>query len=278
MLTIGCHLSTKDGYFGMAKEIVSIGGNTFQYFTRNPRGGNQRKLDIEDVEEYLTFAKANGIETIMAYAPYDIEPASSDKSKADFALTVLLEDIKRLERIPGQNYLVRPGSAGDIDMKTALSNLIDIIDCAVDEDMSSILLLMNMPGEGTQVCYTFEQLEEVLNGVDCKDKVGVCLDPASLWAAGYDIVNDLDSVIDEIDSSIGIGKVMAIHLNDSKESLGSKVDRHARIGEGKIGLTALENIVNHPRLKDRPFYIEEPDPTLEVYSKDIGSFKESYKD
>lgn len=275
MLKIGCHLSTKRGFLDMAKEIVSIDGNTFQYFTRNPRGGAQKKLDIKDVEAYRAFAKDNGIDVLCAYAPYDVEPASSDMSKRDFTLMVMSEDLARLEEIPGQFYLVRPGSAPGVSEGDAIGNIADVVNRSLSPSMSSMLILDTMAGEGSQIGSTFEQLARIIDAIDLKDKVGICMDASAVWAAGYDIVGDLDGVLDEFDRAIGLDKLMVVHLNDSKEGLGSKVDRHARIGEGRIGFDALAAMVVNPRLANVAFYLEEPDPDLVVYERDIARFRKA---
>lgn len=275
MLKIGCHLSTKRGFLDMAKEIVSIDGNTFQYFTRNPRGGAQKKLDIKDVEAYRAFAKDNGIDVLCAYAPYDVEPASSDMSKRDFTLMVMSEDLARLEEIPGQFYLVRPGSAPGVSEEDAIDNIADVVNRSLSPSMSSMLILDTMAGEGSQIGSTFEQLARIIDAIDLKDKVGICMDASAVWAAGYDIVGDLDGVLDEFDRTIGLDKLMVVHLNDSKEGLGSKVDRHARIGEGRIGFDALAAMVVDPRLANVAFYLEEPDPDLVVYERDIARFRKA---
>lgn len=276
MLTIGCHLSTEKGFYHMAEEAVSINANTFQYFTRNPRGGAVRAIDEKDIAKYKEYAAANGIDIIMGYAPYDVEPASSDQSVRDFANMVLSEDLARMEEIPGQYYLVRPGSAPEISEEEACQNISDTFNKVATSSMSTTMLIDTMAGEGHQVCYKFEQIANVLDNVRLKDKFGFCLDCSAVWAAGYDIVNDLDGVLSDIDKTIGLDRLKAIHLNDSKEDCGSRVDRHARIGEGKIGFEALSAITNHPSLKDLAFYLEEYDSTLVVYERDVARFRKAY--
>lgn len=277
MLRIGCHLSTKRGYLEMAEEIASINGNTFQYFTRNPRGGAQKALDEKDVEAYKSYAADHGIARLCAYAPYDIEPANPASDKHDFAVTVLTEDAKRLEAIPGQFYLIRPGSAPDTPLDDAIDCMGRSLNTAMFEGMHSMVLIDTMAGEGSQIGYTFEQLASIIEKADMSDNIGVCLDASAVWAAGYDIVNDLDGVLDEFDEQVGLDKLKAIHLNDSKEGRGSKADRHARIGEGKIGFDALMAMVNDARLSDVCFYLEEPESTLVIYERDIARFQSGYK-
>ena len=212
-------------------------------------------LDIKDIDAYKGYAEEHGIDVLCAYAPYVLEPASSDMARKDFTLMVMSEDLARLEEIPGQFYLIRPGST---------------------PSMSSMVLLDTMAGEGSQIGFTFEQLAKIIDAIDLDDKVGVCMDSSAVWASGYDIASDLDGVLSEFDQLIGLEKLKAVHLNDSKEALGSHVDRHARIGEGTIGFEALSAMANHPKLSDVAFYLEEPDSDLVVYEHDIARFQKAY--
>lgn len=276
MFTIGCHLSTKDGFTRMAEEVVSINGNTFQYFTRNPRGGAVKDIDQKDVEAYKAYAAEHGIKVIMGYAPYSVEPASERQSTHDFTMMVLSEDLERMEQIPGQYYLVRAGSDVGGTLEEGIQNTIDALNEVLTPSMSTTVLIDTLPGEGSQVGFKFEQIAQIMNGVKIPEKLGVCMDASSVWAAGYDIKNDLDGVLDEFDKVIGLDKLKAIHLNDSKEPLGSKVDRHARIGEGQIGFDALAAMTNNPRLADKAFYLEEYEPDLVVYERDIARFRSAH--
>lgn len=278
MLTLGCHLSTEKGYLHMAQEAVSIKANTFQYFTRNPRGGAVKKLDPKDIEAYKAYAAENGIKVIMGYAPYDVEPASSRQSTHDFSLMVMSEDLARLEEIPGQYYLVRPGSNTEGTVDEGIQNTIDAFNKTITPSQSTRMLVDTMAGEGNQVGSTFEQIAQILKGIKETDKVGVCLDASAVWAAGYDIKDDLSGVLDEFDSKIGLDRLFAIHLNDNKEPLGSHVDRHARIGEGQIGFHALMDMIRDPRLAHVAFYLEEYDPTLVVYEHDIQQILAAYNE
>ncbi len=273
MLTLGCHLSKREGYLFMAKEAVSIKANTFQYFTRNPRGGAVAKLDQKDLEAYDAYAKEHGITQVCGYAPYDVEPANPDASKRDFTLMVMSEDLARLEEAPGEYYLVRPGSAPGISEDEAIRNVSDALNKTITASQTTLVLLDTMSGEGEQIGWTFDQMAKMIEGVDMPEKVGVCLDCAAVWAAGYDIKGDLDGVLDEFDRKIGLEKLRCVHLNDSKEERGSRVDRHERIGEGKIGFETLAALVNSPRLAGRAFYLEEPHSTLVVYEEDIARFR-----
>lgn len=273
MLTLGCHLSKREGYLFMAKEAVSIKANTFQYFTRNPRGGAVAKLDQKDLEAYDAYAKEHGITQVCGYAPYDVEPANPDASKRDFTLMVMSEDLARLEEAPGEYYLVRPGSAPGISEDEAIRNVSDALNKTITASQTTLVLLDTMSGEGEQIGWTFDQMAKMIEGVDMPEKVGVCLDCAAVWAAGYDIKGDLDGVLDAFDRKIGLEKLRCVHLNDSKEERGSRVDRHERIGEGKIGFETLAALVNSPRLAGRAFYLEEPHSTLVVYEEDMARFR-----
>lgn len=276
MLTIGCHLSKREGYLFMAKEAVSIHANTFQYFTRNPRGGAVAKLDQKDIEVYDAYVKEHGITQVCGYAPYDVEPANPEKAKRDFTLMVMAEDLARLEEAPGDYYLVRPGSAPGISADEAIKNVSSALNQTITASQSTLVLLDTMAGEGDQIGWTFDQIGQMIQGVDHADKVGVCLDAAAVWAAGYDIKGDLDGVLDEFDQKIGLDKLKCVHVNDSKEERGSRVDRHARVGEGAIGFDALAALVNSPRLAGRAFYLEEPHATLVIYEEDVARFQSAY--
>lgn len=277
MLTLGCHLSTKEGYLFMAKEAVSIDANTFQYFTRNPRGGAVKKLDPKDIEAYRQYAAEHGIQTICGYAPYDVEPANPEMSKRDFTLMVLAEDLARLEDIPGQYYLVRPGSAPGISVDKAIANVSEAFNKTLTATQTTTVLIDTMAGEGEQVGSSFQQIAAMIDGVKLQDKMGVCLDTSAVWAAGYDIAGDPEGVLDEFDRTIGLDKLKAVHLNDSKEKRGSRVDRHAPIGEGEIGFDALAALTNNPRLQHAAFYLEEPHSTLVIYERDVQRFRTAYK-
>ncbi|MCI9261465.1 deoxyribonuclease IV [uncultured Adlercreutzia sp.] len=277
MLTIGCHLSKRRGYLEMAKEAVSINANTFQYFTRSPRGGAQAKLDMKDVEAYKAYASEHGLHDVLGYAPYDTDPATDKMNERDFALMVYSEDMARLAEVDGGLYLVRPGSRLDISVDEGIKDVADALNKVLTPSQKVTVLLDTMAGEGTQVGCNFQQLAAIIKQVDLADHVGVCFDAAAVWAEGYDIVNDLDGVLEEFDRTIGLDKLRAVHLNDATHERGSHVDRHARIGEGKIGFDALAALVNHPKLAGVPFYLEEPESTLVIYERDIARFQEAYQ-
>ena len=277
MLTIGCHLSKRRGYLEMAREAVSINANTFQYFTRNPRGGAVADLDTKDVQEYLAFAQQHGLRDVLAYAPYDADPATDKMNERDFALLVYAEDLARLAEVEGTLYLIRPGSRLDISLDEGLRNVADALNKVITPSQNTTVLLDTMAGEGTQVGCSFQQLATIIDQVKLPDHVGVCLDTAAVWAEGYDIVGNLDGVLEEFDRTIGLKKLRAVHLNDATHDLGSHVDRHARIGEGKIGFEALSALANHPKLVGVPFYLEEPESTLVVYERDVERFRKAYQ-
>lgn len=276
MLTIGCHLSKRRGYLEMAKEAASIHANTFQYFTRSPRGSKQADLDAKDVREYLAFAQEHGIHDVLAYAPYDTDPATNKMSERDFALMTYAEDLAQLAEVEVPAYLVRPGSRMGISVEEGLADVAGALNKVITPSQKTMVLLDTMAGEGTQVGTSFEQLASIIDQVKLADHVGVCFDCAGVWAEGYDIVNDLDGVLDQFDRTIGLSKLRAVHLNDATHERGSHVDRHARIGEGKIGFDALAALVNHPKLAGVPFYLEEPDSTLVIYEHDVARFQEAY--
>lgn len=276
MFTIGCHLSDKDGYLGMAKDAVSIDANTFQFFTRNPRGGAQKALDPQDLEDFKAYAPQHGIEVIMGYAPYTVNPASDKMSEHDFTMMVLAEDLARMEETPHMLYALQPGSALGQPVDVALGKVADALNDVVTPSQTTRLLLLTMAGSGTQVGSTFEQLAAILDKIELADHVGVCFDACRVWGAGYDIVGDLDAVVDEFDRVIGLDKLHAIHLNDSEDALGSHKDRHAPIGKGQIGLKALAALTNHPKLRDIPFYLEAPEPTLSKYGEAIGELRKAH--
>ncbi|WP_302397071.1 deoxyribonuclease IV [Eggerthella sinensis] len=276
MFTIGCHLSDKDGYLGMAKDAVSIDANTFQFFTRNPRGGAQKALDPQDLEDFKAYAPQHGIEVIMGYAPYTVNPASDKMSEHDFTMMVLAEDLARMEETPHMLYALQPGSALGQPVDVALGKVAGALNDVVTPSQTTRLLLLTMAGSGTQVGSTFEQLAAILDKIELADHVGVCFDACRVWGAGYDIVGDLDGVVDEFDRVIGLDKLHAIHLNDSEDSLGSHKDRHAPIGKGRIGLKALAALTNHPKLRDIPFYLEAPEPTLSKYGEAIEELRKAH--
>ena len=277
MLTIGCHLSSAKGYLHMAKTAVSIDANTFQFFTRNPRGGRAKAIDPKDVAAYAAYAPEHGIERILAHAPYTLNPASDKQQTRDFALMVLAEDLGRMEETPHQLYNMHPGSATGQTHEEAIAKIADALNQSLLPHQTTTLLLETMAGKGSEVGGTFEELAAIIAQVDLDGHVGVCLDTCHVWDAGYDIVGDLDGVLDEFDRVIGLDCLRAIHLNDSQNARGSHKDRHARIGEGQIGLEALAAVTNNPRLRDLPFYLETPNPELSGFAEEIALLRSAHE-
>ncbi len=272
-MKIGCHLSSSGGYLAMAQTAVSIGANVFQFFTRNPRGGAAKPIDRADVAAFTAYAAANGIGPILAHAPYTLNAASADEKTRNFAEWVMADDLKRLEHTPGAMYNFHPGShvgQGSEKGIELISAMLNRIFDAAKKPFSTTVLLETMAGKGSEVGRTFEELRAIIDRVDAP--LGVCLDTCHVWDAGYDIVNDLDGVLDEFDRVIGLGRLKAVHANDSMNALASHKDRHEKIGKGKIGLAAFERIVNHPKLRDLPFYLETP-CDLQGYKEEIELMK-----
>lgn len=276
MLNIGCHLSASKGYYNMGKEAVSIGANTFQFFTRNPRGGKAKEVDIKDVEKFLNLAKENNFCKILAHAPYTINVCSADENIRKFGIDTMKDDLKNLEFVPGNMYNFHPGSHVGQGEEIGIKLIIEALNDVLNENQQTTVLLETMAGKGTEVGKTFEQLKQIIDGVDLKDKLGVCLDTCHVYDAGYDIVNDLDGVLNKFDTIIGLDKLKAIHLNDDKNPFGSHKDRHEKIGEGSIGIEAFEKIINHPKLRNLLFYLETPNE-LDGYAKEIALLKNLYK-
>ncbi len=276
MLNIGCHLSASKGYYNMGKEAVSIGANTFQFFTRNPRGGKAKEVDIKDVEKFLNLANENDFCKILAHAPYTINVCSADENIRKFGIDTMKDDLKNLEFVPGNMYNFHPGSHVGQGEEVGIKLIIEALNDVLNENQQTTVLLETMAGKGTEVGKTFEQLKQIIDGVNLKDKLGVCLDTCHIYDAGYDIVNDLDGVLNKFDTVIGLDKLKAIHLNDDKNPFGSHKDRHEKIGEGSIGIEAFEKIINHPKLRNLPFYLETPNE-LDGYAKEIALLKNLYK-
>ena len=258
MLTIGCHLSSSKGYLAMGKEAVKIDANTFQFFTRNPRGTKAKAIDENDVERFLVFAKENGIERILAHAPYTLNACSADEHLRELARDTMADDLRRMEYTPGNCYNFHPGSHVGQGAEAGIAFIADMLNQILKPEQRTTVLLETMSGKGSEVGREFEELREILDRVECKERMGVCLDTCHVWDGGYDIVNDLEGVIGKFDRIIGLEKLKAIHLNDSLNPLGAHKDRHAKIGEGCIGEEALKRVVTHPALKDLPFYLETP--------------------
>lgn len=272
MFIIGSHLSTSKGYANMGKTALSISANTFQFFTRNPRGSKMKKLDESDINKLMKIAEKNNFGSLLAHAPYTLNPCSKTESVREFANIVLAEDLERLKYFKNTYYNLHPGSHTGLGIEKAIEIISAQLNFVLHEDQNTIVLLETMSGKGTEVGSTFEEISKIIEGVNLKEKVGVCMDTCHIHEAGYDIVNDLDGVLKEFDEVIGLDKLYAIHLNDSKNKIGAKKDRHEKIGEGKIGLDTIEKIINHEKLRNLPFYLETPNE-LEGHKREIELLK-----
>lgn len=268
MFYIGVHLSTAKGYAHMREEALSISANTFQFFSRNPRGSKMKKLDEADIEKLMQIAEENNFGPLLAHAPYTLNPCSSTESIGEFANIVLSEDLERLKYFKKTFYNFHPGSHTGLGVDAAIEIISAQLNMVLRKDQDTIVLLETMAGKGTEIGSNFEELARIIEGVQLKEKVGVCLDTCHVHEAGYDIVGDLAGVLDEFDKSIGLDKLYAIQLNDSKNQRGAKKDRHEVIGKRKIGLQAIERIINREKLKDLPFYLETPQD-LEGHKEEI---------
>ena len=276
MLRIGCHLSSSKGYCAMAKDALKIHANTFQYFSRNPRGGNAKALDQEDIARFLVETDKNDIHPFLAHAPYTLNGCSADPALRDFARRTMADDLARLEFTPGNLYNFHPGSHVRQGADVGISYIADMLNEILKPDQTTTVLLETMSGKGSEVGRTFEELKAIIDKVGLNSQLGVCLDTCHVWDAGYDIADHLDEVISEFDRIIGLERLRAIHLNDSLNPLGAHKDRHAKIGEGCIGKEALICVVQHPALKDLPFYLETPNE-LDGYAAEIALMREHVK-
>ncbi len=276
MLNIGCHLSAAKGYENMGKEALKIGANTFAFFTRNPRGGKAKAIDEADVQKFLEIAEANKFAKLVAHAPYTMNPCSSNDKVREFAHIAMKEDLARMEYTPGNYYNFHPGSHTGQGIEKGIELISNMLNEILTPEQNTIVLLESMAGKGSEVGSTFEELAAIIDRVELKDKIGVCLDSCHISDGGYDIVNDLDGVIEQFDKVVGLDYLYAMHLNDSLNPMGAKKDRHAKIGEGHLGVETFENIVNHPALKDLSFILETPNE-LSGYAKEIELLKSLVK-
>lgn len=274
-LKIGCHLSASKGYLHMGQEAVSLGANTFQFFTRNPRGGSAKAMDEEDVAAFRQFARDNGIEIILAHAPYTLNGCSAKEDIRQFATRTMADDLRRMEYTPGNLYNFHPGSHVGQGVEAAVEQIAAMLNAILWEDMHTTVLLETMAGKGSEVGGRFEELRAIIDRVTLKDKLGVCLDTCHVSDAGYDIVNDLDGVLTAFDKAVGLERIRAVHINDSKNPLGSHKDRHEKIGLGTLGVEAILRVMEHPALRDKPFLLETPNE-LDGYAREIALLKERW--
>lgn len=272
MFYIGCHLSASDGFLAMGRTALSIGANTFQFFTRNPRGSKAKAIDPADVAAFLALAAENEFGTLVAHAPYTINPCSKDEHTREFARMTLADDLKRMEHLPGNVYNFHPGSHTGQGMETGIAQIAETLNAILTPGLRTTVLLETMSGKGSEVGSRFEELREIIDRVALSDKLGVCLDTCHVSDAGYDIADDLDGVLTEFDRVIGLDRLRAVHVNDSLNPRGAHKDRHARIGEGWLGAEALGRVVRHPALQGLPFVLETPNE-LAGYAREIALLK-----
>ncbi len=274
MITLGCHLSIAKGFKAAAKDAASIRANTFQFFTRNPRGGKAKDLDAADLASFADLRAEAGITCILAHAPYTLNPASNKAETCEFALQTLSDDLFRMEKImSGQLYNMHPGAHVGQGAEIAIDKIAATLNAVLQPQQTTTLLLETMAGKGSEVGCTFEELAAIIERIELSDHVGVCLDTCHVWDAGYDIVSNLDGVLEEFDRVLGVSRLRAIHLNDSKNPCGAHKDRHEKIGCGYIGFDALAAVVNHPTLRNLPFYLETPHDDLSGYADEIERLK-----
>ncbi len=257
-LHIGCHLSSTKGFLYMGRQILSMGGDTFQFFTRNPRGSKAKAIDVEDAKALMSLMEENRFAKILAHAPYTLNPASADPKVREFAELTILDDLERMEYTPGQMYNFHPGSHVGQGTEEGIRLISDLLNRVMKPEQTTKVLLETMAGKGSEVGGRFEELAEIIKRVELTEKIGVCLDTCHVHDGGYDIVNNLDGVLEKFDRVVGLDRLKAIHINDSKNPLASRKDRHEVIGGGHIGLEAFTRIINHPALRDLPFFLETP--------------------
>ena len=277
MLYIGNHTSSSKGYLAMGKQMLANGGNTFAFFTRNPRGGKAKEINPQDVQAFLQLEQENHFGKLVAHAPYVMNCCAAKENLREFARETMADDLKRLELTPGNYYNFHPGSHVGQGAETGIAKIAEILNEVLTKEQSTTVLLETMSGKGSEVGRNFQELRQIIDQVELKEKLGVCLDTCHVWDGGYDIVNDLDGVFAEFDQIIGLDRLKAIHLNDSMNGLGSHKDRHARIGEGEIGLEALVRVINHPATKGIPFILETPNDD-EGWAREIALLREEYEE
>ncbi len=276
MFKIGCHLSSSGGYLAMGKEAVRIGANAFQFFTRNPRGGAAKPLDLADINAFNEYRRENNIISVLAHAPYTMNACAKDEGLREFAKNTMLDDIMRLDNVDGAMYNFHPGSHVSQGVEVGIEYISSMLNEVIKEDQKTIILLETMAGKGSEVGRSFEEIKAIIDKVSINHKLGVCLDTCHVYDGGYDIVNDLDNVLNQFDEIIGLDRLKAIHLNDTKNPFESHKDRHEKIGDGFLGIEAITRIINHPKLKELPFFLETPND-IDGYEREIALLKTLYK-
>ena len=277
MLNIGCHLSSSKGYMNMLKEPEYVGGNTFQFFTRNPRGGQAKTIDPDDAALFCKESKEKGFALILAHAPYTLNPCAEKENVREFTKMTMADDLQRMEYTPGNLYNFHPGSHVGQGIEVGIELISSMLNSILKPEMTTTVLLETMAGKGSEVGSRFEEIKAIIEKVELSDKLGVCLDTCHVFDAGYDVVNNLEGVLDEFDKVIGIDRLKAIHINDSKNPYQSHKDRHEKIGEGHLGTDAFKNIINHPKLRNLPFFLETPNE-LDGYKHEISVLKGLYNE
>lgn len=272
-LHIGCHLSSAGGYLAMGKAAVNLDADVFAFFTRNPRGGRAKPLDMDDVRAFCKYREEHGIGTLVAHAPYTMNACAAKDTLRAFAREAMTDDLARLEHIPNTLYNFHPGSHVQQGAEKGIELIADLLNDVLDPAQKTIVLLETMAGKGTEVGRSFEEIAAIIERVNCKERLGVCLDTCHVWDAGYDIANDLDGVLEEFDRAIGLSRLYAVHLNDSLNVRAARKDRHARIGEGEIGLEALTRVIRHPKIRHLPFILETPNDDA-GYAREIALLRE----
>lgn len=275
MLNIGSHLSISKGFEAIGQQALEIGANTFQFFTRNPRGGSARKIEATDTDALKLLMKNNDFSQILAHAPYTMNLCSANEKTREFAYNTLVDDLDRMEYLPGNLYNFHPGSHTGQGIDTGITQIADALNRALKPELKTTILLETMAGKGSEIGSSFEELRAIIDLIECKELMGVCLDTCHVFDAGYDIVNNLDNVLSEFDRVIGIDRLKAVHLNDSMNYLGCHKDRHEKIGKGAIGIQAFERIINHKYLRDLPFLLETPNE-IDGYAEEIALLKGRY--
>ena len=269
MINIGCHLSSSGGFLAMGKHATELGADTFAFFTRNPRGGSAKEIDPKDAEALVEYMKENNFGKLVAHAPYTMNVCAAKPDIREFSRNVLKDDIKRMEYVPGNYYNFHPGSHVGQGAEEAIPMIADALNEAMFEDQKTIVLLETMAGKGSEVGRNFEELKAIIDRVELKDKIGVCFDTCHTWDGGYDVVGNIDAVLDEFDKVIGLDKLCALHLNDSKNPMDSHKDRHEKIGEGELGADGIRRVITHPLLQGKPFILETPNED-DGYKKEIA--------
>lgn len=269
MINIGCHLSSTGGFLAMGKHATELGADTFAFFTRNPRGGSAKEIDPKDAEALVAYMAEHNFGKLVAHAPYTMNVCAAKPDIKEFSRNMLKEDILRMEYVPGNYYNFHPGSHVGQGPEEAIPMIADALNNALYEEQTTIVLLETMAGKGSEVGRNFEEIKAIIDSVELKDKIGVCFDTCHTWDGGYDVVGNLDAVLDEFDKVIGLDKLYALHLNDSKNPMDSHKDRHEKIGEGLLGEEGIRNVITHPLLQGKPFILETPNED-EGYKKEIA--------